>query len=84
MAWLAGRMQRSVWLLYERCTNPLCPPKYECFKGAYDRFVDPEFRSLRAAAQLSVRGRGERAQFVSSRWGVRAVASLIAVLQRSK
>ena len=57
---------------------------YECFKGASDRFAEPEFRSLRAAAQLSVRGRGERAQFVSSRWGVRAVASLIAVLQRSK
>ena len=77
-------MQRSVWNLYERCTNPLCPPQYECFLGSSDRFAEPEFRSLRAAAQLSVRGRGERAQFVSSRWGVRAVASLIAVLQRSR
>ena len=77
-------MQRSVWPLYERCTNRLCPPQYECFLGASDCFAEPEFRSLRAAAQLSVRGRGERAQFVSSRWGVRAVASLIAVLQRSR
>ena len=77
-------MQRSVWLLYERCTNPLCPPKYECFLGPSGRIAEPEFRALRAAAQLRGRGRGERAQFVSSRWGVRAVASLIAVLQRSK
>jgi hypothetical protein len=84
MAWPAGRMQRSVWPLYERCTNRLCPPQYECFLGASDRIAEPEFRFLRAVAELSARGRGERAQFVSSRWGVRAVASLIAVLQRSR
>lgn len=84
MAWPAGRLERSVWPLYEKCTNRLCPPQYECFKGAFGRIDKPESRFLRAAAQLSVRGRGERSQFVSSRWGVRAVASLIAVLQRSK
>ncbi len=54
-------MYGSVWTLYERCTNPLCPPKYECFLGASDRIAEPEFRFLRAAAQLSAQGRGGRA-----------------------